>query len=243
VSGRSFVATVTACLALGGIAACATEVSGRGTGAGPRDGPPAASTAGASASVPPASSAAPSSAPATSGAPHSSGPATHPVPSQPLRTVTARGSNGTNYVVKLWAQTETKACAAHAYGGPVINFLKRNPCLGMRSLLATTTVHGRAVGFAQRSIGFQGTSDGGAYRTAGAFRQLVSRSGTGNLNDLLREGYQLPSGPTQVPFPNAFNAQAQDNGVTVVEAWYLQGSTPDNDPALERMEQDIFLQV
>jgi len=82
-----------------------------------------------------------------------------------------------------------------------------------------------------------------AYRTAGAFRSLVTRSGTGNLNDLLREGYRLPSGPTSVPFPNAFDAQSQDAGVTVVEAWYLDGHTPDNDPPLVHMAQDLFLQV
>jgi hypothetical protein len=70
----------------------------------------------------------------------------------------------------------------------------------------------------------------------------VSRNGTGNLNDLMREGYRLPNGPTSVPFPNAFSALAQDNNVTVVEAWYLNGATRDNDPPLEQMAQDIYLQ-
>jgi len=156
--------------------------------------------------------------------------------------VTAHGSNGTTYVVKIWAEKEVTNCAAHAYGAPVISFLRRHPCFGLRQVLATTTVNGKAVGFAQRSIGFRGGMNR-SYRAAGEFRNLVTRSGTGNLDDLMREGYRLPSGPSTVPFPNAFSALGQDNGVTVVEAWYLHGPTPDNDPPLVRMAEDIFLQV
>jgi hypothetical protein len=165
----------------------------------------------------------------------------HPVPSAPLRTVTAHAPDGTTYVVKIWAETSVTDCAAHAYG-PIVNFLRQHPCYGLRQVLATTTVNGKDVGFAQRSIGFRG-GERTSYRAAGRFRELVTQSGTGNLNDLMREGYRLPSGPTSVPFPNAFSALAQDNSVTVVEAWYLQGTTPDNDPPLVRLAQDIFLQV
>jgi hypothetical protein len=164
------------------------------------------------------------------------------VPVQPLRTKTVHGPSGTDYVIKVWAQDDVTDCAAHAYGRPVIHYLRAHPCYGLSRILATTTVNGKPVGFAQRSIGFRGAQDQG-YKAAGRFRKLVSENGTGNLNDLLREGYRLPSGPKSVPFPNAFSALAQDNNVTVVEAWYLNGPTPDNDPALERMAQDIFLQV
>jgi hypothetical protein len=247
VSGRGLVAAVTAFLALGGVCACATQVSGRGTGAGPHNGIPDASTPAASTSAPATASSsshpAPStSAPSTAAVSSGSVAATHPVPSQPLRVVRAVGGDGTNYVVKVWAVEQTTDCAAHAYGTQVIDFLRRHPCTGMSSLIATTTVNGRAVGFAQRAIGFRG-AEHSSYRTAGQFRQLVNRSGTGNLNDLLREGYRLPQGPGRLPFPNAFNTQGQDNSVSVVEAWYLHGATPDNDRPLEKMEDDIFLQV
>jgi hypothetical protein len=148
---------------------------------------------------------------------------------------------GGTYVVKLWAETEVRDCAAHAYGA-VVRFLRKHPCYGMRQVLATTTVDGRPVGFAQRSIGFRGGMNK-SYAAAGKFRELVTQSGTGNLDDLMREGYRLPSGPSSVPFPNAFSALGQDNSVTVVEAWYLDGPTPDNDPPLVKMAQDIFLRV
>lgn len=243
-SGRGLVAALTACLVLGAGSACATRVAGQGTGAGRRTGPPAAPTpaAGTSTQSPSSSQPEPSKSAATDAAPGSSAPATHPVPSQPLRVVKAVGGNGTIYPVTVWAAEQRTDCAAHAYGAPVIDFLRRHPCSALSSLIATTTVNGRGVGLAQRTIGFRGAGDS-SYRTAGRFRQLVSRSGTGNLDDLLREGYRLPHGPAHVPFPNAFNAQGQDNSVSVVEAWYLHGATPDNDPALEQMERDIFLQV
>jgi len=45
-----------------------------------------------------------------------------------------------------------------------------------------------------------------------------------------------------VPSPDAFSAVGQDAGVTIVDAWYLDEPTPDNDPALVKMAHDIFLQ-
>ena len=234
--------SVTACA----LTACASSVPGKGTGAGAPNvvtTAPAVST-GASSTAPSSPSSPRSTTPSkgSSSAPSSStGASVHPVPSAPLRTITAPGSDGTTYEVKIWAENSVTDCAAHAYG-EVASFLRHHDCYGLRQVLATTTVDGRAVGFAQRSIGFRG-GERSSYRAAGRFRSLVTRSGTGNLNDLMREGYRLPSGPTSVPFPNAFSALAQDNSVTVVEAWYLDGPTPDNDPALVRMAQDIFLQV
>jgi hypothetical protein len=226
--------SIVACLALG--AGCASQIAGSGTGAGPRGGVSSTGAAPSGGSTSPSSPAKSSHA----GKPSKSASGKHPVPAQPLQTKTVQASGGTTYVVKIWADTTQTNCAAHAYGAPVISFLRRHPCFNMRQLLATTTVDGKAVGFAQRTIGFRGGN--ASYRTAGEFRDLVTRSGTGNLNDLMREGYRLPSGPSAVPFPNAFSALGQDNSVTIVEAWYLNGPTPDNDPHLVRMAQDIFLQ-
>ncbi len=157
-----------------------------------------------------------------------------------MRTATVQAGSAT-YLIKIWTETTNADCAAHAYGTPVINYLKAHPCSGVTRLLATTTVNGKGVGFAQSSIGFKGTAPG-VYTTAGNFRVLVTKEGTGNLNDLLREGRRLPSGPTAVPSPDAFSALGQDAGVTILDAWYLDQPTPDNDPALVKMAHDIFLQ-
>jgi hypothetical protein len=227
-----------------GIAACSSVTAGSG-----RVGTQSRTQSGAdfpSSGSAPGSSAAPSpttpGTPATSaGATGSPGSQVIPAPETPVKTIQVHGTAGT-FTVQVWARQTGKDCAEHAYGSPVIKYLGAHPCASMTRLLATTTVGGRAVGFAQESVTFAGGYPQ-MYTYAGKFRALVTKDGTGNINDLMREGYRLPSGPASVPYPNAFNAQFQDAVTTVVEAWYLDGSTPDNDPALVQMEQDCFLQV
>jgi predicted small secreted protein len=170
-----------------------------------------------------------------------SGSGVQPVPGSPLKTVTVHASDGAAYVVQIWADVKDGSCFDHAYGQPMITFLTQHPCRGLERFLGTTTVHGRPVGFAESVTSFSGTATD-PYKTSGDFRRLVEKDGTGSISDLLREGYRLPSGPDAVPSPDAFNCLGQDNDVTVWDAWYLDGSTPDNDPALVRMTSDIFLQ-
>jgi len=165
----------------------------------------------------------------------------HPVPSTPIRTVTASGVDGKTFVLKLWAEVKTPTCYDHAYGAPVINFLTLHPCRGLTRDLMTTSVNGRGVGLATSTTGFPGAPPD-VFKVAGDFRKLVTANGTGNFNDLLRDGYRLPSGPTAVPSPDAFSTLGQDTGVVVYDMWYLQGPTPENDPALIKLAEDIFLQ-
>lgn len=214
---------------LAGLAACGHNDGGAGGTPGP-----------SSASSSSARSSAPTSAPAS--ARPSRTPTSAPPPSTPLRTVTVGPTvSGATYVITIWAQRRDATCAEHAYGAPVVDFLRAHRCNGLTRLLATTTVDGRGVGFAESRLGFTGTADA-VYRVAGDFRRLVTLAGTGNIVDLLREGGRLPSGPTSVPVPSAFSALSQDAGVTIDELWYLSGPTPENDPPLVRLAQDIYLQ-
>lgn len=225
-----------ALLAAATLSACASTTNGTPGGA-PATTPPT-SSARPTHSTSPVAPTTSTSAPSTSSAASSS---THPVPSEPLRTKFVTASDGTTYSIAVWAEQESKDCAAHAYG-QVAQFLATHPCTGIDQLLATTVVNGRAVGFAQNSVGFSGGMNT-SYRAAGSFRTLINSDGTGNMNDLLREGYRLPAGPDHVPSPDAFKALGQDAGVVVVDAWYLTGSTPPNAPPLIKMATDIFLQV
>src|SRR5207247_2533774 len=122
----------------------------------------------------------------------------HPAPAQPLKTVTVHAVDGTTYVVQIWADVKNPDCIGHAYGGPITTFLVKHPCLGLERRLGTTTVGGRPVGFNESETAFNGTAKN-PYKWASAFGQLELQDGTGSLNDLLREGYRLPSGPSSVP--------------------------------------------
>ena len=148
----------------------------------------------------------------------------------------------TSYLVKIWAQVENPTCYDHAYGQPIITFLTEHPCSGMTRILATTTVGGRPVGFAETATSFTGTT-ANPYIYSSKFTQLEEANNTGSINDLLREGYRLPSGPTAIPAHEAFEVLGQDNGVTIWDAWYLDGPTPDNAKPLMTMAQDLFLQI
>jgi hypothetical protein len=189
------------------------------------------------------------SAPATSAGPGTSAAAPttsadgsiHPAPDQPLRTVVVKAFDGVSYFVQIWADVKDDTCFDHAYGEPIVSFLTQHPCMGLERYLGTTTVNGRAVGFAESATGFRGTADD-PYKYAREFSDLEREDGTGSINDLLREGYRLPSGPTSVPSPDAFNVLGQDEGVTVWDVWYLDGPTPPNAKRLIKMTQDIFLQ-
>ena len=177
---------------------------------------------------------------ATSATPTGTPVTTHLPPAQPVR-VAHVDAGGRHYDITIWFNVDNVDCADHAYG-QVAAFLAAHPCHGLTRQLATTTVNGRAVGFNASALGIAGSDAQHPYDNASAFRALVDSDGTGNVNDLLREGYRLPSGPSAVPSPDAFRVLAQDAGVTVYDMWYLAGPTPDNDPALEQLAQDIYLQ-
>ena len=165
----------------------------------------------------------------------------HPAPPAPVRTVTVNTADGMHYLVKIWWDVRNRTCFDHAYGS-IVTFLTTHPCNGLHRLLGTTTVGGRPVAFAESATGFPGTPRN-LYGEAGKFAQLEQADGTGSINDLLREGYRLPDGPTSIPAGEAFNVLGQDQGVTVWDAWYLDGATPTNDPPLMKMTEDLFLRV
>lgn len=227
------IAAVVGCAAL-------TACSSTTNGAGERAGRP---TAPSTHDFPSITAPATSPAPITSEAPASPPAASiHPAPSSPLKTVTTHAPDGASYVVKIWQQVEDPTCFDHAYGTPMITYLTQHPCTGLRRTLATTTVGGREVGFNESEAGFPAGPPANPYRWAEKFKTLEEADNTGSIVDLLRDGYRLPSGPTALPASEVFNVLGQDSGVVVYDVWYLDGSTPSNDPALIKMTQDIFLQ-
>jgi hypothetical protein len=232
--GRAFVGLAVIALALAG---CSSTTKGSGASA------PSAS-AKSSHDFPSVTGTGTIAGSSPAGSPPESGPpasTTHPVPSTPLKTVSVHAPSGTTYLVKIWADVKDATCFDHAFGQAIITFLIKHPCQGLERYLGTTTVHGNPVGFAESVTGFRGTAKD-PYANSNEFTRLENSDGTGSINDLLREGYRLPAGPTSVPSSEAFYVLGQDNGVTVWDVWYLADTTPANDPALIQMTKDIFLQ-
>lgn len=231
-SRRRVVAGLAGCALL---AACTSTTGGSGQQSVSRV--PATHDVPTSASVP-----ASTPAPVTSGVPTT--PAAtdiHPAPASPLRTVNVSGPTGKTFDVQIWQERDDKTCFDHAYGTPIVTFLTEHPCLGLHRVLATTTVKGRPVAIAESSTGFHGAGADNPYKYTAQFKALEEADDTGSINDLLREGYRLPSGPTSVPSAEVFNVLGQDNGVVIYDVWYLDGSTPADDPALIQLTEEVFL--
>lgn len=154
-------------------------------------------------------------------------------PARPLRTATIQGAYAT-YSVKVWAERTDVACATHARGA-VATFLTRHKCNRLERNLSTTMVNGRAVGIARSTVRFAGS----AAQTAVDFSILVAKDGAGEIDALFRDGKRLPSGPTAVPDPDAFTARNNGATVTSIDAWYLSGRTPKDDPKLLEMAESL----
>lgn len=166
-----------------------------------------------------------------------------PVPTTPLRIDSVQSySDNATYSVKVWVEDTTINCEGHAYGAPVIAYLKAHLCKSMTRLLASTTVGGRPVGIAQTMITFTGDAPD-VYQTAGDFKTLVTQDGTGNISDLLREGKRFPNSGSSIASPDAFSAQGEDSAVGIDDLWYLDGPTPDNAPVLMGLGESLFLQL
>jgi hypothetical protein len=196
----------------------------------------------------------PASTPSVSASASQASPPVPPlstVPLAPLHVLTIDSASGTSrYTATIWAQDDVADCASHAYGAPVIAFLRAHPCTGVTRALATTTVNGRPVAIASAVVSFANTPDTAGPDgeptdavVAGEFETLVDQDDTGNITSLLNEGARFPGAPTKVPYPNAFAELGQDGAVFGYEAWYLDGHTADNDPALETLELNLPFQL
>ena len=226
-----------AVLAAAVLAACGSSaVSGTGSRQGASGGTDTGSHGGGfgSATNAPATTAAPSF-------PGSSAPASTSAPTQHGRALVFQGTNtGNTYAATVWDSDNAADCAAHAYGAKMIAFLNAHPCRGLHRVLATLVLQGRTVAVSIISTGFAGTAQD-PYGVTAQFKKLEEANGTGSINDLLREGGALPGVSGGIPSNEAFTVLVQDNGAQVFDAWYVDGPTKDQDPALVSLEEDLFL--
>jgi len=142
-------------------------------------------------------------------------------PTPPASAVQAVAPAG--YVVKVTdAITD---CAGHSRGKTQVSFKAEN-CVKATRLLATGEVGGRPVLFVVSRIQMA------TGEAAASIKQVLDGSGTGNLNDLLREGKTFPGAPPTMPDSGYASARA-GAVVLVAEAGFSDGGPSSNDdPAL-----------
>ena len=123
-------------------------------------------------------------------------------------------------------------CAGHSHGKTQVSFKAEN-CLKATRLLATGEVGGRPVLFVVSRIQMP-TSE-----AAASIKQILDANGTGNLNDLLREGKTYPGAPATMPISGYASLQT-GTVVTVAEAGFVDnGRSSNTDPALRSAAAEV----
>jgi hypothetical protein len=133
------------------------------------------------------------------------------------------------------APLRVTACADHAYGATK-DFLAKNPCTELvRQLFTTTLEDGRTAYTSVSVVKMANAQD------AAKFKELTSADGTGNVNDLVREGAatvpelkSLASG--------GFASKLQDTKVVIVESDTVKhGPVEDeHNKLMKRISTDAF---
>ncbi|MEO6143856.1 MAG: hypothetical protein ABIP19_07760 [Dermatophilaceae bacterium] len=153
------------------------------------------------------------------------GPEVGSPPSQTLKTTAPDG-----YATKV--TDVITDCAGHARGRAQASFKTEN-CVKAMRLLATGQVGGRPVLFVASRIQMPSPE------AAASVKQVLDGSGTGNLNDLLREGKTFAGAPAKMPVSGYASVQS-GAVVTVAEAGFVdKGRSSNTDPALRAAASQV----
>jgi hypothetical protein len=123
-------------------------------------------------------------------------------------------------------------CARHSYGRTKSSFETGN-CVKATRSLATGQVSGHRAMFVVAQIQMK------SVEAAASVKQVLDAAGTGNINDLLREGRTFPGAPERMPRSGYASVQT-GVVVQVAEAGFLEGrSSSSSDPALRAAAAQI----
>lgn len=123
-----------------------------------------------------------------------------------------------------WAEDDQANCTAHSYGQVQV-FFARTPCSSVHRSLLTSEQDGRSIVVATNTVTFSSLSQ------ATSYLRLVTSDGTGNVNDLLREGIRYPGSPSKLPV-TAFASRQDGIRVLVAEAGFADGRSDYRDAVL-----------
>jgi hypothetical protein len=147
---------------------------------------------------------------------------------------TAQSAAPAGYAVRL--SDVVTDCAAHARGRVKASFETLH-CVKASRLLATGQISGRPALFVVSRIQMASAE------AAASVKQVLDGSGTGNLNDLLREGKTFPGAPGKMP-GSGYTSVQTGTVVTVVEAGFTDGgSSSSTNPALRASAAQVAAMV
>lgn len=116
-------------------------------------------------------------------------------------------------------------CAGHSHGSTKKSFEAQN-CVKATRSLTTGQVSGRPALFVVSRIQMKSAE------AAASIKQVLDANGTGNLNDLLREGKTYPGAPEAMP-DSGYASVQKGALISVAEAGFTDGGLSSNtDPAL-----------
>lgn len=131
---------------------------------------------------------------------------------------------------------EITDCADHSHGRTKISFRKHN-CVQARRALGSGQVDGRPVLFVVARIEMKSSE------AATSVKHVLDGIGTGNLNDLLREGKTFPGAPQSMPDSGYASVQS-GSVVLVTEAGFAdRGSSSSDDPALRGAARKVAVEL
>jgi hypothetical protein len=136
---------------------------------------------------------------------------------------TAAGDGGANgqqqssgaydFTAKLDSPQVDDDCSAHAYN-KTQEFFADHPCVRLTRSAFTATVGGRTVYSSVSVVEFGDPQDAAELQT------LTQANGTGNVNDLVREGVVKVNGLNALNGSGGYASQVQGDRITIVESDY-----------------------
>jgi hypothetical protein len=139
-------------------------------------------------------------------------------------TATTQSSAPAGYAVKV--TDVITDCASHARGRTKVSFEAHN-CVKATRLIASGQISGRPALYVVSRIQMASAE------AAAAVKEVLDGSGTGNLNDLLREGKTFPGAPVKMPDSGYASVQT-GTVITVAEAGFVDGGRSSNTDAALR---------
>jgi hypothetical protein len=157
-----------------------------------------------------------------------------PAPAAAAATPTQAPAAAAGYAEQV--TDEITDCADHSRGRTKTSFKKHN-CVKARRSLGSGQVDGRPVLFVVARIEMK------SGEAAASVKHVLDSIGTGNLNDLLKEGKTFPGAPETMPDSGYASVQS-GSVVLVTEAGFADGGASSNDdPALRAAARKVATEL